>query len=447
MGLDYSEDEVHEHMYKIGMESLVTDSEELTRELSKDANPCPSDDSDSEDAGFELWKIVKRRALERIDRIHRSVRYGAFIGSKVKLPTNNTRPMELDLLGQHEDGLFILELKIGRSSERNAFSELLAYSNYLAQMFAMSGPQDITNVLVAPMDAKITRHAFLYDLLIANRNVIAYKPALTDGTLQSLSLQLYVPSDEDFHYFASRLLSHDSMACVVASFHDLEKWYDSDEEDGAINDYTKYHLERLSSYAAQLMEAEQLHGFVFIRKPWRELPRFYRNSLVICAINPFFVADVERANPVIEQLNPEYRDSFYEMPGFAFDGRLLRLAKKVVDDCLEHGKDCELETPLWAAMVHSPIEVVYTHNFGFLPTGIMREAYSHYLNQLYDQQKAGEDIDLYPLKILEIDNWLRAWMFMEMCGFQRGAEGANRDPEESEHDSPDSGGSSIEDHL
>ena len=70
--------------------------------------------------------------------------------------------MELDLLGQHEDGLFILELKVDRSAERNAFSELYAYSNYIAEMFALSGHKDIVNVLVANLDVKITRHAFLY---------------------------------------------------------------------------------------------------------------------------------------------------------------------------------------------------------------------------------------------------------------------------------------------
>jgi len=39
-------------------------------------------------------------------------------------------------------------------------------------MFALSGSKDITNVLVAKLDNKITTQAYLYDLLIADRNVI-----------------------------------------------------------------------------------------------------------------------------------------------------------------------------------------------------------------------------------------------------------------------------------
>ncbi|GMV30031.1 MAG: hypothetical protein AMXMBFR59_21560 [Rhodanobacteraceae bacterium] len=439
MKLGFSEDQVHNHIFARGIEALVVDSQELVDALSQGNAPIRMDENDFDESEFELWRIIKQRVLERINRIHGSVRYGTFVGSKVKLPTDNTRAMELDLLGMHEDGLFVLELKVDKSSERNAFSELLAYSNYIAQMFAMSGPQDITNVLVAPMDAKITRHAFLYDLVISNRNVIAYKPILTDGTLESLNLQAYVPSDEDFKYFANRLLSHDAMGCVFASFDDLDQWYDSREVDSGVNDYTKTHLDALSSYAAQLMEAEQLHGFVFIRKPWAEIPRFYRNSLVLCAINPFFVADPERAEALISQLNETDVDIFLETPRFAFDGRLLRLAKKAISGSLAHGQDCELQTPLWAAIVQSPIEVVHTHNFGFRPTGIFREAYVSYLEQLYERVAAGDDEDVSKIKAIEVNNWLRAWMFMEMCGFQRGDDGNTPDDEEFESDHIDPG--------
>ena len=40
--------------------------------------------------------------------------------------------MELDLFGTHEDGLFVLELKVNRAAKRNAFLALFAYSNYIS---------------------------------------------------------------------------------------------------------------------------------------------------------------------------------------------------------------------------------------------------------------------------------------------------------------------------
>lgn len=371
-----------------------------------------------EDVDFELWRILKARAVEKIEALHDTIRYGRFLGSKVKLPTDKTRPMELDLLGEYEDGLFILELKVDRSAERNAFSELLAYSNYIAGIFPLSGPKDIANVLVANLDNKITRQAFLYDLLINDRNIIVYKPVFSDGTLQSLTLQLHLPSDEDFLHLTNELLSHNAMTCVVASFGDLEGWFDSVEEHGALQSYTQINLSGLSAYTAQLMESEHLHGFCFIRKPWREIPRYNRNSLIICALNPFQNPTPDRADTILEQIGEEDRSSFFESPLLGFHGRLLRLAKRAVKDCLTHNYDCELETPNWSAMVVSPQEVVFTHNFAFQPTGILREAYTYYLNRAYEiEAQCGSVDDHSVLKINEIQNWLSAWQFMEMCGF------------------------------
>lgn len=324
--------------------------------------------------------------------------------------------MELDLLGQHEDGLFILELKVDRSAERNAFSELFAYSNYIAEMFALSGHRDITNVLVANLEVKITRQAFLYDLLISDRNIIVYTLEFPGNTLESLRLKLHVPTDDDFRYFTNQLLSHNAMSCVVASFHDMEGWIDSAGRGENPPDHTVKHLTALSSYAAQLMEAEHLHGFCFIRKPWPEVTLYYPNSLIICALNPFKIADQERSNPLTTQLDEEHHAAFFEAPMLGFDGRLASIAQRTVRDCLTNSYSCELEFPLWSAMVISSIEVVYTHNFGFRPTGVMRDAYVSYLASIYDEYEERRE-DVFALKLLEISNWLRAWKFMEMCGF------------------------------
>ena len=355
----FSEQQVHEYLYQQGMERLIEDVPEFECHAAAGSTAAAEtetlrdgDEADDE-INFELWRIIKERALEKLERLHRTIRYGEFIGSKVKLPIDSTRPMELDLLGQHEDGLFILELKIDRSAERNAFSELFAYSNYIAGMFALSGHKDIANVLVANLDVKITRQAFLYDLLITDRNIIVYRPEFSKETLQSLRLKLHIPTDDDFRYFTNRLLSHDAMSCVVASFHDLPGWIDSAEAAGSPPDHTIEHLTALSSYAAQLMEAEHLHGFCFIRKPWSEVTLFYPNSLIICALNPFRLADPERSNAITEQLKDEHHAAFWEVPMLGFEGRLAFIAQRAVKDCFTNDYRYELEFPLWSAMVTS----------------------------------------------------------------------------------------------
>ncbi|WP_316199167.1 hypothetical protein [Bradyrhizobium sp. SZCCHNS2002] len=419
MSTKFTEEDVHQHLYKQGLETLIVDApgiDDVAEPLADDAEVSHADDG--EETEFRLWQVIKARALEKLTGLHRTIRYSEFIGSKIKLPTDKTTPMELDLLGQHEDGLFILELKVDRAAERNAFSELFAYSNYIAGLFTPSGHKDITNVLVARLENKITRQAFLYDLLIADRNIIVYTPDFPDGSIESMRLHLHIPTDDDFLSFTNQLLSHDAMSCVVASFNDLEDWFDSKEEDGILRDYTKKHLEALSNYTAQLMESEHLHGFCFIRKPWQEVPRFYRNSLFICAINPFRAAGMDGTNVISEQLEERFRTTFFEIPDAGFYGRLTAIAKRAIKDCLTHDYDCELELPLWSAIVVSPVEVAITHNFGFRPTGLLREAYVSRLNSSYAREAAGgyaEDLSI--LKINEINNWLRAWMFMEGCGF------------------------------
>lgn len=407
----FSEGQVHEYLFQRGLEALIED----VPEFNVDPDTQPSIEADID---FELWQILKARAVEKIKALHDSIRYGHFLGSKINLPTDNTRPMELDLFGQYEDGLFILELKVNRSAERNAFSELMAYSNYIAGIFPLSGHKDIANVLVADLDNKITKQAFLYDLLINDRNIIVYKPIFSDGTLQSLKLQLHLPSDEDFRHLTNDLLSHDAMSCVVASFDDLEGWFDSEEEQGALQSHTQKHLSGLSAYTAQLMESEHLHGFCFVRKPWREIPRCHRNSLIICALNPFQIAPEDRADPILEQIVENERSSFFEAPLLGFHGRLLRLAQRAVKDCLTHSYGCELEMPNWSAMVVSPQETVFTHNFAFRPTGVLREAYTYYLNRIYAIEAQGGSVeDRSVLKINEITSWLGAWRFMEVFGF------------------------------
>ncbi|MGX9181820.1 hypothetical protein [Mesorhizobium sp. BHbdii] len=161
---------------------------------------------------------------------------------------------------------------------------------------------------------------------------------------------------------------------------------------------------------------------MLIRKPWNEIPRYYRNSLFICALNPFNIAEPERTSAFLEGIDEQHHDNFLEAPQLAFDGRLIRLAQHALKDCLTNNYEGEVETPYWGAMVTSVQEVVITHNFAFRPTGMMREAFVGYLNGVYACNAlgkcSGEDVS--KLKIEEVNNWLRAWMFMERCGFRAG---------------------------
>lgn len=87
-----------------------------------------------------------------------------------------------------------------------------------------------------------------------------------------------------------------------------------------------------------------------------------------------------------------------------FDGRLLRVAERAVEDSLNIRG--ELETPIWSSIVTSPQEVVLSHNFAFRPTGMFREAHVDFLNQIYARNDRDEDNyeDVSTLKIHEVNN-------------------------------------------
>ncbi|MCK9910692.1 hypothetical protein MXD81_16205, partial [Microbacteriaceae bacterium K1510] len=51
-------------------------------------------------------------------------------------------------------------------------------------------------------------------------------------------------------------------------------------------------------------------------------------------------------------------------------------------------------------------------------TVLFRDAFVANLNRFYDHLAAGEDLDdISTIKATELGNWLRAWMFIEACGF------------------------------
>ncbi len=122
-----------------------------------------------------------------------------------------------------------------------------------------------------------------------------------------------------------------------------------------------------------------------------------------------------------------------ELAECGFHGRLLSLAKTAVKDTLTNDPTIELETPEWSVMRSSMLETVFTHNMGFRPIGVLREAYVANINSLFSYEaKGGKYCDNSVLKINETFNWLSAWTFMENHGFN-----ADDDIEDGEDDGKD----------
>jgi hypothetical protein len=420
----FNEADVQKYLQQVGLEAVIDDAEVRLDSV------LPTSISALDEYGepeFELWKLLKEKAIEILRYNHRLALSGQFLGSGVNLPIDKSRHMFLDLLGSHEDGLFILELKIDKPAERNAFTELLGYSNYITGLFPGIGRRDILNILVTPLSAKITKQAYLYDLLVSDRRVILYQPKFPTGSIDSLKLSLYIPDDDDFRHFANRLLSHDAMSCVIASFVDIPGWIEYDKEQpSTLPSHTQEALQKITSYTAQLMEHEGLHGFCYIRRRWQEIQQGIggeeQSDLIICALNPFRLLDMEKVSLITDQLPEDNRTLFTEAPELGFSGRLSRVAKRVIRDCIDATHPSQLEFPYWGGMVTQMIETVFADHIGFRPTGMFREAYVEQLaaTRRFNVAFPSSALDVERLQVDDIVNWFRAWQFMEACGFVAG---------------------------
>jgi hypothetical protein len=78
------------------------------------------------------------------------------------------RPIRADFISklEGENGLGIVELKeIETHSEREIFTELLAYSSCFHQQISGLSVDDLVLVLITPMNEQITQHAYINSLL------------------------------------------------------------------------------------------------------------------------------------------------------------------------------------------------------------------------------------------------------------------------------------------
>ncbi|MEM5643071.1 hypothetical protein AAHB52_20810 [Bacillus toyonensis] len=118
------------------------------------------------DIGFDVQVepniLLQKIILGRLKETVQYVKGMDLIGVEVPLKRDGDSTIRADFLGMNieDTGISIIELKRGRQTERQAFTELLAYSNHLVSLFPTMGKDDIVNVLISPMEERIVRGGF-----------------------------------------------------------------------------------------------------------------------------------------------------------------------------------------------------------------------------------------------------------------------------------------------
>ena len=102
--------------------------------------------------------MVERRINEIIDGLESMI----LIARELRLEKSGDTTTRIDLLGNSECiGLSIIELKKSKQTERQAFTELLAYANHFCSTFPGLTEQAINTILIAPMETRTVRDAFV----------------------------------------------------------------------------------------------------------------------------------------------------------------------------------------------------------------------------------------------------------------------------------------------
>ena len=254
----------------------------------KNAPPLP----EKEPWEYEPWELIYGQLITEYFRNVEYLKGLNLFGCEIGLPKEGESTIRTDLLGCLEgvNGFVVCELKVNRQPERQAYTELFAYSNYVRSKIAPMGRRDVFYLLISPMEERIVRESTICNLLYERNSVIVLTPEWNEEE-QSLKLNLWVPEMMEFRTFTKTAFAFQNIDTFKVTWRSPGKW--SPLKKGATpNNRMIHQLNQVSAYAAQLMEARGINGFAYCSQlypKWRDAG-YIENGLVICGINPYKAA-------------------------------------------------------------------------------------------------------------------------------------------------------------
>lgn len=360
--------------------------------------------------------LLHNYLVSKISDIHAQIKHLFLIGVEVSLGNQGTSKIRADFLATREGntGIFIIELKKSKQTEREAFTELLAYANHLNYLFPSHCVDDTVLVLIAPINTRTVEAAFLQSLLFDRKQVCILQPYLLRETdLNSLKLRPFVPKSEDMRLFFNAAFSKRNFDVEVVVWSDVPSFWNPHGKDS--DEYVKKQMNRVAGMAAQLMEAKNIHGFVYGQQSWPELMGVayaYPNKLVMAAINPYKIANdyyyltkyPEISHDEIPNINDWSDDAvnltdiipglksprssvahddwnYFSGLGSVWGSHLWRIGRTVVEFANTNRLNENIHIELasggsWDVYEVNSIENIYTFNYEVRTTGLLRELYT-----------------------------------------------------------------------
>lgn len=361
----------------------------------------------TEDSFPSIRFLLQRQAERRINGILEDLQTLVVTAKELALDRGANHPTRVDLFGGSVDsGVTIIELKKSAQTERQAFTELLAYTNYFCSIFPGLEEQTITSVLVANMETRTARDAYVQELVFNKKQVLSLIPHEANG---KFTLEVFYPNESYYQGFENNIVNDNSMACVAIAFPLIDGWIDSDlkTEDQSLPSYSADALNDISSSIAQKLEAGGFHAIVYANQKWGNIATIfpYPNAIFVAAINPFSSyrttvhegevygasedGRIAQVQAIYDQLTDEGREyNWVDAFENHFQSALIRCVRDQMELCfLNRLGDVkfEISLPDWGSIKNSPIDSVFVHNLNAHTTGLLREIFFEYIRHVYEK--------------------------------------------------------------
>lgn len=348
--------------------------------------------------------LLQRRAENQINEILDNLDSLVLTAKELRLEQSGPHPTRVDLLGCSENtGITIIELKKSSQTERQAFTELLAYSNYFCSIFPGVNESAITSILIAPMSGRTVNDAYVQELLLNKKNILALVPFEDGGKYY---LRVLYPDKSYYQWYENNIFNDHSMMCVTVSFPLLPGWIDSDvESGGSLPQYSVNALNQISNSVAHKLESQGVHSIVYATQKWGELAGIlpYPNTIVVAAMNPFSAVRtstddgriigrsasgrLDQIQSIYDQLTDDAKNYYWlEAMESDFLGRVIRTVRDQLKLCLlndEREVPTEIGVPDWYGLKTSMVDAAFTHNLDAYTTGLVREVYLEYVTYAF----------------------------------------------------------------
>lgn len=395
--------------------------------------------------GIKPEEVLLDQVTARLKEMDGYVRDASLMGCEVYLKKNQDSTIRADLLcaSAGRAGFGIIEIKKSAQTERQAYTELLGYGNHINGLFPGMSTEDLTYILISPMEERIVREATILSLLLDEKPVYCLIPKWEGDDVSTLRLVPWIPDQKDLTNISEAVFHPSNIEVFKLTWAAVPEWNCEDGEKDPSPDMIAT-MNKISIYASQLMEAKHMAGFAFTAQTWTEIEFLDPNALVIAAINPYRVSKarylieqgediykiddtdvdgikMEHILPeIINGNNPEPRDGFMEWMitgwGNTITGIALEAFQTMTINCTGETFPTDHGGMTWKDYEDKFLEDTHQHIYEVRPTGLFRKLFAGYQKADYAYMtKFGYEEHPHfshgDIPDYAIDNWYKQFFF------------------------------------